>query len=58
MFKFELGQKVKLSLSGEEGFVTGRAQYEASENSYYVRYVNADGRQVECWWGEKALEAA
>ncbi|MEA3389176.1 MAG: hypothetical protein U9R64_07885 [Pseudomonadota bacterium] len=56
--KFQLGQLVSLKTSGEEGHVIGRAEYEASEPSYYVRYRAADGRQVEAWWGESALSEA
>jgi len=55
---FELGQLVRLVRSGEEGEVIGRAEYAASEPSYYVRYAAADGRQVEQWWGESALAEA
>jgi len=55
--KFQLGQRVRLSLSDEEGHVVARAEYEASEPSYFVRYCAGDGRQVEAWWGESALSA-
>ena len=56
--KFALKQVVKLVESGEVGTIIGRAEYATSEPSYYVRYKAADGRQVECWWGETAIEAA
>jgi hypothetical protein len=56
-FKFSLGQKVKLVESGECGVVTGRAEYQCDQNGYYVRYKAGDGRQVEQWWGENAIEA-
>lgn len=56
--KFSLKQVVKLVESGEVGTIIGRAEYATSEPSYYVRYKAADGRQVECWWGETAIEAA
>lgn len=54
--KYEIGDSAKLSKSGETGDVIARAEYEASENSYLIRYMAADGRQVEAWWGESAIE--
>lgn len=57
-FKFSLGQKVKLALSGEEGAVVGRAEYTNSSNGYFVRYKAADGAQRESWWNEDGLVAA
>jgi hypothetical protein len=56
-FNFNLGDKVRL-VSNELGEVIGRAEYLTSENSYYLRYVAADGRATESWWGESALSAA
>lgn len=49
-FKFELDDKVELSLSGECGVVHGRAEYATSDPSYYVAYMAGDGRQVMGWW--------
>ncbi|WP_198388292.1 hypothetical protein [Burkholderia ubonensis] len=54
-FKFELSSSVSIAKSGETGEVIGRAEYTASENTYLVRYCSADGRAVENWWGESAL---
>ena len=54
-FKFQLGQKVNLVLSEEKGEVIGRAEYHDSANSYFIRYVSADGRQVADWWNESAI---
>lgn len=54
-FKYELGRRVVIAESGEEGEVMARADYSYSENSYYIRYKAADGRAVESWWGESAL---
>jgi hypothetical protein len=56
MFKFELGQNVKITVSGEVGEVVGRADYSNSESSFFIRYKSADGRAVEEWWREQALE--
>ena len=55
-YNFEMGQTVKLSLTGESGTIIGRAEFKYSENSYYLRYVAADGRQVQQWHDESALE--
>lgn len=54
-FKFELKQQVTIAASGEQGTVIGRAEYEHSENTYWIRYKAADGRAQECWWSESAL---
>lgn len=56
-FTFELGQMVKIEDSNEIGKVTGRAEYQNAENSYYLRYKAGDGRAVEAWWPESALVA-
>lgn len=57
-FKFSLGQEVTIAVSGETGVITGRAEYLASQNSYYLRHKAADGRAVQAWWEEDALSAA
>jgi hypothetical protein len=56
-FLFELKQVVKITESDETGTVIARAEYTATENNYYLRYRAADGRAVEAWWPESALEA-
>jgi hypothetical protein len=55
-FKYDLGAKVELKLSGEKGEVAGRAEYLYDENLYWVRYLAADGCQKEDWWRESALK--
>ncbi|EFO32587.1 conserved domain protein [Roseibium sp. TrichSKD4] len=57
-FKFELNDEVKISISGETGIVTGRAEHLDARDQYHVRYKSADGRGIESWWSEDALEAA
>ncbi len=57
MFKFDLEHKVKISVSGEEGAVVGRAEYVSSSKQYLVRYKSGDGRAEEKWWDEVALES-
>ncbi|QOV92610.1 hypothetical protein [Novosphingobium sp. ES2-1] len=53
---FGLGEKVSLDQSKETGIVIGVATYLDAETSYFVRYKAADGRQVEHWWNESAIE--
>ena len=55
-FRFEIGQRVALIESGEEGKIIVRAQYATSEDHYQVRYEAGDGCCREVWWGQSALE--
>lgn len=55
-FKFDLGQQVMISVSGETGVVIGRAEFSESDNSYWVRYKDAQGMAREAWWSEGALQ--
>lgn len=55
-FAFALGDHVNLSLSHEEGIVIGRAEYTNIPPQYFVRYVAADGRQVQDWFCDDAIE--
>lgn len=56
-FQFDLGQRVKLTDSEEQGSVVGRAEYQQSSPSYFVRYRTADGCLTETWWSGSALVA-
>ena len=56
--KYILKQLVTISTSGESGMIIGCAEYSYAEPAYLVRYKCADGRAVENWWPESALEAA
>ncbi|MDR9051731.1 hypothetical protein [Burkholderia multivorans] len=56
-FKFNLGERVAIAESGESGSVIGRAEYSEAANSYCIRYVAGDGRAVESWWSEGALNS-
>ena len=56
--KFILGQQVQIKVSNEQGEVIVRAEYLNSENAYLLRYKSGDGRAVEAWWGESALQNA
>jgi hypothetical protein len=54
-FAFALGEEVELALSGEEGIVIGRAEYTDEAPSFYVRYVDSDGKQVTGWMSASAI---
>lgn len=54
-FIFELGQTVELA-SGEAGEIIARGEYLHAENTYRLRYKAVDGRMVESWWDESALQ--
>lgn len=57
-FLFDMKSEVKLKESNEQGTVVGRAEYESSENSYYVRYRAGDNCQRKQWIDESDLLAA
>jgi hypothetical protein len=52
----EINQNVQLALSGELGVIIGKATYRDLPDSYLVRYVAADGRQVQDWFENSAIE--
>lgn len=55
-FKHNIDDTLKLVASDEFGKVIGRAEYKNDENSYLIRYKAGDGRQVQAWWNESAVE--
>jgi hypothetical protein len=55
--KYSLNQIVKLVESNETGKVIARAEYLEMCFQYLIRYKSADGRLVEAWWSEPAIEA-
>jgi hypothetical protein len=55
---FDLDAAVVVSCSGEAGDVIARSQHLHTEDQYLVRYRANDGRAVEAWWGQSALEPA
>ncbi|CAI1121811.1 Uncharacterised protein [Serratia liquefaciens] len=55
MFEFELNQPIVVLVSGEQGFIKGRAEYTSSENSYLVHGVSADGKAFTVWFNEEDL---
>lgn len=53
MFKHEIGTKVRITCSGEEGVITGRAEHQhLTVHDYHLRYTAGDGRAVTQWWNE------
>ena len=56
-YQFEIGDDVNITVSGENGKVIGRAEYEDEPPSYLVHYKSADGRAVQKWWGLARLTA-
>lgn len=50
MFKFELGEPVRIDVSGEPGTVIGRAEYEATAPQYFILLKAADGQAKTSWW--------
>jgi hypothetical protein len=56
IFKYKIGDAVQLKGSSEHGEIIGRANFEHQDNTYLVRYRAGDGRLVETWWTDEALE--
>lgn len=56
-FDFKLGIRVKLVESDEQGTIIGRAHYLDVNPQYLVRYKDANGHLLECWWHESAVVA-
>ena len=54
-FEFELGDKAKMAMTAESGVIIGRAEYDTLPPSYLMRFVAADGRQVEDWFKSEAI---
>lgn len=57
-WEFELGANVHLALSGEEGVIIARSEAVNVPDQYRIRYLAADGRQVEDWFFTDAFKAA
>lgn len=54
--RIELNAKVLIVVSGEQGTVIGRVEYEEGEPGYLLRYKRADGCAADAWWPESAIE--
>jgi hypothetical protein len=56
VFSLEIGQRVELVESGEQGKIVGRAEFAEDAETYYVQYKAADGRLTRSWWPASALK--
>lgn len=61
MFKFELGENVRIVVSGDvnigdEAKIIGRAEHLDTSDQYRLEYVSKDGIARECWWSERQLQ--
>jgi hypothetical protein len=56
-YQFEIGDQVNITVSGENGKVIGRAEYDEEPPSYFVHYKTGDGRAVQSWWNAARLTA-
>ena len=57
-FKFDLSQRVQITISGEQGQVRARGDGVERANQYLVHYKTARGTATEQWWNEDQLESA
>ena len=58
-WKFALLARVVVTVSGEAGYLIGRAECSTTPlKSYLIRVKGADGKGFETWWTEDALEEA
>ena len=58
MFRFKLGDQVKISISSEQGEIIARAEYTELPTQYQLLYITKAGCATEQWWPESALELA
>lgn len=56
-FKFELDQRVRINVSGEQGDVIARIQYVNAESAYQIRYKRTNGTGTKVFWTESDLSA-
>lgn len=57
MFAFALASTAIIQSSGERGQIVSRSESTFAEPQYLLRYKSADGRAVEQWWSQGALQA-
>ena len=56
-FKYDLKQKVLITISKEIGQIIARAEYFDSASMYEVEYKSTDGKAKVDWFYERAIEA-
>lgn len=57
-FKFNLRQRVTITISQDTGEVRARSDSTRGERQYLLAYRNAQGAATEAWWSEDQLRAA
>lgn len=57
-FKHVIGQVVQVTISGEQGHVKARAEYNAGPNQYLIHYQAAGGGAVDAWFEEGEISPA
>lgn len=55
-FAFQLSDAVIIKASGETAEIASRSESTFAEPQYLLRYRCADGRAVEQWWTQSALQ--
>jgi len=55
LFKFELGQRLKINVHEEVAEVHARAEWQDYGDSYLMRYKSKDGKVVTDWIHENQL---
>ncbi|WP_387467645.1 hypothetical protein [Photorhabdus sp. RM323S] len=58
VFKYKLGQAVKINISIEVGEIKGRAEYINHINNYWISYRASDGCATEGWFDEDEISPA
>lgn len=55
-FRFELGEKINISISKTEGVVIALCRHIDTSDNFSVRYKDHDGDARESWFYERELE--
>ena len=56
--KFNLKDKVIISVTGTPATVIGRSEYIDYPNSYWLLFADGQGNPREEWWSEARIESA
>ncbi|TDB57229.1 hypothetical protein [Photorhabdus khanii] len=57
MFRYSINQAVKINISGEMGYIKGRAEYRNHISSYLLVYKTYDFRAAEAWFDEDDISS-
>lgn len=55
VFKFQLGQRLKMNVLDEFGEVYARSEWQHEGRSYLMRYKSRDGKLMNDWFAEGEL---